>query len=120
MNWFEDEVSQHASQGDRCHYADQRDDDEDEERVRANVRVLRLAHADVEHPDARAEDVIDRLVGGDIPVTDDEGAIAPALALVEHLPLDLGRRRVPIARSPEVVRTFVEIRRSLKKSLPSR
>ena len=66
----------------------------------------RFGKADIEHADPAAIGIEDRLIGRDIPVVDDEGAVAPRPALIEHGAADfLGDARAdgaPVAEQANI------------------
>ena len=57
--------------------------------------------------------IADRVVGGDVPVADDEGPVRPSgFPSVRTAWFTSRETRVPMARSPASSRTFVAMRRS--------
>ena len=102
----------------RDHDECQRDD---QQRLILGVAEGFLQKADIEHADTLAIGVDERLVGRDVPVVDDEGAVQPGAPLAHHRRAD--RRRHPrtqrappleqadIGRDPHVVQE--QRRRSL-------
>ncbi len=91
---------------------------DDQQRLVLGVAERLLQKADIEHADALAVAVDQRLVGGDVPVVDRRrrcrARCAPRPAHAERTAADT---RVPSARRPSNRRTLVEIRTSSRNSV---
>ena len=98
----------------RDHEEGERDD---QQRLKLGVAERLLQEADIEHADALAIAVDERLIGGDVPVIDDEGAVEPGAPLVQTAERTAADTRVPSARRPSNSRTLVEIRTSSRNSV---
>ena len=81
------ELPRDDSGGDK---ARQRDQLKQDKRSQRQCAVLPRQHADVQHADGLSVHVIDRLVGGNIPVVDHPGGAHPSLPLPKDVIVDLG------------------------------
>ena len=87
-----------------------RDHDEcernDQERLKLRVVERFLQKSDIEHADALAIAVDERLVGRNVPVVDDEGAVEPGAPLTHHCRADrcryAGPERAPALEQPDI------------------